>query len=639
MAECLVTVFAEHFAKSKDDLSITSTDHHSMTMVSQERVKLGPRRLALAKWQPLKLDLEWVLKPGVIEPSKSCWASPVVLVTKKDGTIRLCVDYRRVNDLTLKDPYPLPSIDDSIDALRGSKWFSTLDLASSYWQVPMDPKDFEKTGFTTSFGLYHFKVMPFGLANSPATFERMMERVLSGLHWGTCLIYIDDVIIFSKTFDEHIVRLHQVLSRLKEANLKLSPAKCKLFRHEVEYLGHVVSQHGVGMDPKKTKAIMEWPTPRNAKEVRGFVGLCSYYRRFVRGFTDIARPLHKLVELDEICWSVECDEAFNTLKKALTSPPILAYPVDVGLFILDTDASGHGLRAVLSQVQDDCERTIAYYSRALARAEQQYCVTRRELLSVVESVKHFHHYLCGRHIVIRMDHGSLKWLMRFKNPEGQIWRWLQVLNTFDFEIQHCPGTQHKNADGLSRRPGQECWHCEHQEHKEKTVDQGCPGHKVCALTFELSGSTREWCESWSIDQIQEWQKEDPDIARVLTWVETGRKPTWKDVQQESPTTRIYWSMYEQLETIDGIPHGSPDPANKFSSPRLVAPRAIRDQIFTFLHANGTGGHLVINRTAASARKRFWCPRMKTWSVGVDIVKYDSNTISALVHAGPVFTRK
>ena len=490
----------------------------------------------------------------------------MILVTKKDGSIHLCVDFRRVNDLTLKDSYPLPRIDDSIDALRGSKWFSTLDLASGYWQVPMDPKDIEKTVFTTPFGLYHFKVMPFGLANAPATFERMMERVLSGLYWETCLIYIDDVIVFSKTFDEHIVRLHQVLSRLKEANLKLSPAKCKLFRHEVEYLGHIVSQHGVGTDPKKTKAIREWPTPRNAKEVRSFVGLCSYYRRFVRGFADIARPLHKLVELDEFCWSGECDEAFNTLKKALTSPPILAYPVDVGLFILDTDASGQGLGAVLSQVQDDGERAIAYYSRALSRAEQQYCVTRRELLAVVESVKHFHHYLYGRHIVIRTDHGSLKWLMRFKNPEGQIWRWLQVLNTYDFEIQHRPGTQHKNADGLSRRPCQECRHYEHQEHKEKTVDQGCPGHKVCALTFEPSGSTREWCDPWSIDQIQEWQREDPDIARVLTRVETGRKPTWKDVQQESPTTRIYWLMYEQLETIDGILHRSPDLGNKFSSP-------------------------------------------------------------------------
>ena len=203
----------------------------------------------------------------MIEPSKSSWASPVVLVTKKDGSLRLCVDFRLVNSLTLKDSYPLPRIDDSIDALRGPKWFSTLDLASGYWQVPMASEDMEKTAFATPFGLYQFKVMPFGLANAPATFERMMEHVLSGLHWETCLIYLDDVIIFSKTFEEHIARLHQVLTRLKEANLKLSPSKCKLFRPQVEYLGHVVSKDGVATDPKKIAAVTAWPTPKNPKEV------------------------------------------------------------------------------------------------------------------------------------------------------------------------------------------------------------------------------------------------------------------------------------------------------------------------------------------------------------------------------------
>ena len=272
LAESLLSNFIPDFAKSKDDLSRTSVVHHGMTMLSKERVKMGPRRLVLAKREALKLELERLLKYGVIEPSKSCWASPVVLVTKKDGSIRLCVDYRRVNDLTLKDSYPLPRIDDSINTLRGSKWFSTLDLASGYWQVPMDLKDIDKTAFTTPFGLYHFTVMPFGLANAPATFERMMEQVLSGLHWEICLIYIDDVIVFSRTFEEHLVRLHQVLSRIKEANLKLSPSKCKLFRHSFEYLGHVVSQDGVGTDPKKIEAITEWPTPRSIRDVRSFVG-------------------------------------------------------------------------------------------------------------------------------------------------------------------------------------------------------------------------------------------------------------------------------------------------------------------------------------------------------------------------------
>ena len=298
MAKYLLSQFTDSFAKSKNDLSITSADKHSMTMSSQQRVKMGPGRLPLAKRQALKCELDRLLSLGVIEPSSSSWASPVVLVTKKDGSLGLCVDYRKVNDFIIKDSYALPRIDDSLDALRGAKWFSTLDLASGYWQVPMDPKDIDKTAFATPYGLFHFKVMPFGLANAPTTFERMMERVLAGLHWKVCLIYLDDVIVFSRTFEEHIVRLHQVFSRIKGANLKLSPTKCKLFCHEVEYLGHIVSKDGVATDPKKITAIYSWPVPRSTKEVKSFVGLCSYYRRFVKGFADIARPLHRATEAD-----------------------------------------------------------------------------------------------------------------------------------------------------------------------------------------------------------------------------------------------------------------------------------------------------------------------------------------------------
>ena len=216
----------------------------------------------------------------MIEPSSSSWASPVVLVTKKDGSICLCVDFRKVNNLTIKDSYPLPRMDDSIDALSGSKWFSTLDLLSGYWQVKMDPKDIEKTAFATPFGLYQFKVMPCGLANAPATFERLMERVLTGLHWEICLIYIDDIIVFSKTFDEHVDRLTQVLQRLRAANLKLASHKCKLFHSRVEFLGHVVSDRGVEADPKKIEAISAWPEPKTVKEVRSFIGLSPYYRRW-----------------------------------------------------------------------------------------------------------------------------------------------------------------------------------------------------------------------------------------------------------------------------------------------------------------------------------------------------------------------
>ena len=375
--------------------------------------------------------------------------------------------------------------------------------------------------------------MPFGLTNAPATLERMMERVLSGLHWETCLIYLNNVIVFGRTFEEHIVRLHQVLTRLRDANLKLSSSKCKLYLHQVEYLGHSVSANGMATDPKKVEAIGKWPTPKSAKEVRRFDCLCSYYRRFVRGFADIAPPLHKATEADTpFRWTEECEAAFQMLKRALTSPPILAYPDDDGNFILETDASGFGIGAVLSQIQSGNERIIGYYSRVLTKPEQQYCVTRRELLAVVCAVKHFHHYVYGRHFLVRTHYGSLRWLLGFKNPKGQIWRWLQVLGIYDFEIQHRPGSQHRNADGLSQRPCTECLHCEIQERKEEIGNQGCPGHRVCALNFDPVDTTRQWCEPWSKEEIQGWQKEDAILDTVVTWLETGRKPPKKDLQEE-----------------------------------------------------------------------------------------------------------
>ena len=609
LAEGLLHECQDGFAKSKDDLSTTDADEHGMTMVSPENVKLGPRRLPLAKRQALKCELDRLLKLGVIEPSKSSWASPIVMVTKKDGSLCLCVDFRLVNKLTLKDSYPLPHIDDSIDALWGSKWVSTLDLASGYWQVPMAKKDVEKTAFATPFGLYQFKVMPFGLANAPATFERMMERVLSGLLWETCLIYLDDVIVVSKTFEEHIVRLHQVLTRLRNAKLKLSPTKCKLFRQQVEYLGHVVSKDGVGTDPKKIEAIASWPTPRNQKEVRSFVGLCSYYRRFVRGFADIARPLHHAVELGtEFRGTDDCERALQELKAVLTSPPILAYPEDDGAFILDTDASGEGLGAVLSQVQGDKECVIGYFSRALTKEEQQYCVTRRELLAVVMAVQHFHYYLYGRHFTIRSDHGSLRWLMNFKNPEGQMWRWLQILSTYEFDIVHCPGKQHKNADGLSRRPCDKSRHCERQEMKEKSEVSGCPGHPVRAM--DMISDDEQWSESWSSHQIREWQMADPVLFKVLDWVETGVKPPRREVRKEGATTRIYWSLFEQLELKNGVLYRKPETTEKQTNLKLVAPLDVQDRIFKCLHSSRTGGHQGVKRTNASVRQRFWWPGMR-----------------------------
>lgn len=316
---------------------------------------------------------------GIIQPSCSPWAAPIVPVRKRDGGLRFCVDYRKLNDVTRKDAYPLPRIDDALDSLANAKWFSTLDLESGYWQVEVAPKDKAKTAFITRQGLIEFNVLAFGLTNGPSTFQRLMDLVLSDLQWTTCLVYLDDIIVFGRTFEEHLSRLGEVLSKLKTANLKVKPSKCNLFSTEVQYLGHVISAEGVKADPGKVEAVRAWPVPINQTEVRSFLGLASYYRRFVRGFAEIARPLHQLTEKGKrFKWDEACQRAFVELKTHLISAPILAYPDPKKVFILDTDASDFGIGAVLSQEVEGLERVVAYASRALSKAERRYATTKKE---------------------------------------------------------------------------------------------------------------------------------------------------------------------------------------------------------------------------------------------------------------------
>ncbi|GBM38694.1 Retrovirus-related Pol polyprotein from transposon 297, partial [Araneus ventricosus] len=384
---------------------------------------------------------------GIIEESSGPWASPIVLVKKKNGSTRFCVDYRKLNEITIKDSYPLQRIDDTLDALNGSQWFSTLDLKSGYWEVEIQPEEKEKTAFTTGQGLWQFKVMPFGLCNAPATFERLMETVLRGLTSEACLVYLDGIIIVGRTLQEHLNNIRKVFQRLQKANLKLSPKKCRFFRKEVSYLGHVISADGVKTDPEKTKAVVDWPRPETVHDLRSFLGLCTYYRRFVRNFSAIARPLHKLTEArSNFNWTEECEKSFNNLKRALITSPVLTYPRTDKEFILDTDASNEGIGAVLSQKIGNEECVIAYFSKSLGKPERNYCVTRKELLAIVKSIEHFHHYLYGRKFLLRTDHASFRWLLNFREPEGQIARWIQRLQEYDFEIQHRKGTSHGNAD-------------------------------------------------------------------------------------------------------------------------------------------------------------------------------------------------
>ena len=454
----LLLEFQSVFGDSKGNIGRTSLIQHKINTGEAKPIKQRPRPVPIHHREALDKAMRELIEKDLIEPSSSPWCAPIVLVKKKDGSLRTCVDYRLLNAVSKKDSYPAPSAQSSLDHLSGSKYFSTLDLASGYHQIEMEPEDKEKTAFCTGrHGLYQYKVMPFGLSNGTATFQRLMELIFAGQQWHEVLLYIDDIISYCTDFSQGIERLRVVFQKLQDAGLTLKAKKCILFQKQVSFLGHLVSEHGVATDPEKVLAVVEWPVPKSTTEVRSFVGLCAYYRRFIKSFSEIAKPLHKLTEKNaKFSWSEGCQSAFDELKSRLVSAPVLTYPNDQDKFILDTDASDKAMGAVLSQVQEEVERVVAYGSKTFSRSEKNYCVTRKELLAVVYFVKHFKHYLLGKQFLIRTDHGSLRWLMNFRNAEGQIARWLEILSSFDFEIQHRPGKLHQNADALSRMPCRQC---------------------------------------------------------------------------------------------------------------------------------------------------------------------------------------
>ncbi|CAK1599862.1 unnamed protein product [Parnassius mnemosyne] len=562
-AKKLLLKYANVFSSNEADIGKTGLVQHKINTGQELPIRQRPRRLPVAREKEVETMIEGMVKDGVIELSSSPWCSPVVLVKKKDGSMRFCVDYRRLNDITKKDSYPLPRIDDTLDMLTGVKRFSTLDLKSGYWQVEIDPKDKEKTAFSTGKGLWQFKVMPFGLCNAPATFERLMELVLTGLIGDACLVYLDDIIIVGRTFEEHLQNLERVLPKIQSAN-KLSPKKCSLFKQQVSFLGYVVSEEGIRTDPEKIAAVKEWPVPKDKTQVRAFLGLCSYYRRFVMNFADIAKPLHKLTEEKRhFCWDESCDIAFQELKNRLCKTPILGYSDAGKEFIVDTDASDIGLGGVLSQRNGDQEIVIAYFSKSLSKPDRNYSVTRRELLAV------------------------------FKNPEGQVARWIELLQEYDFVIEHRSGKSHGNADALSRRPcPEDCKHCTRQEGKEVVSVRM---HR----TDQLSNEGK--------DSLQHAQQEDSDIKPILEWMKaSGPKPKWSDVSAISSTMKSYWAEWDSLLIQDGVlcrkwENGRGDRCHL----QMVVPKAKVPVVLQLYHSGCSGGHLGVKRTLLKIRERFY----------------------------------
>ena len=456
--------YQDAFVGCDGKIGVTNMGEHTIDTGDSPPIKQAPRRIPIGQREAVEKELTKLQEQGMIGPSDSPWSSPLCIVKKKDGSLRICVDYRKVNAVTKKLAYPLPRIDECLESLAGSQWYCSLDLQSSYHQVKVAEADRCKTAFATRSGLMEYAVLPFGLTNGPSCFQRLMETCLRPLLWKRCLLFIDDILPFGRTFDETLENLTLVLQRLQGAKLKLKPSKCHLFQTSVKFLGHVVSKDGISCDPAKTDAVTKWPEPQSVTDVRSFLGLASYYRKHVKNFSEISACLYDLTKKGvKFEWTEECRSAFEQLKDCLVNSPVLAFPNNEGKFILDTDASLHAVGAVLSQVQNGEERVIAYASKSLSASERNYCTTMRELLAVVVFVKQFHHFLASNHFLLRTDHASLKWLMNFKEPQDMLARWLSILGSYDFEIQHRSGVLHGNADALSRYPRrckrQDCGDC------------------------------------------------------------------------------------------------------------------------------------------------------------------------------------
>ena len=416
-------------------------------------IRLPPYRIPHAYRDTVKKELEEMEEEGIIERSESEWAFPIVLVKKKDDTLRMCVDYRRLNAVAEADAYPMPRVDDLIDSLGKAKYVTTLDLARGYWQVPVNEESRPRTAFTTPYGLFQFRVMPFGLHGAPATFQRMMDSILREFPTFAAA-YLDDVVIHSDSWEDHLMHIRAVLLKLREAGLTVKTKKCQIAMTRCCYLGHIVGSGKVRPEETKVQTVRNFPTPTTKRKVREFLGLTGYYRKFIASYAEHAAPLTSLTRKNapnRVIWTSDCEESFKTLKEKLCSQPILTSPDFTKEFILQTDASAWGIGAVLSQQDNDnIEHPIAYYSRKLLPRETRYSTIEKECLAIKAATHHFRVYLLGRKFTIQTDHRALEWLDRLKDNNARLTRWSLALQPYDFQVRYRAGHSNGNADVLSR---------------------------------------------------------------------------------------------------------------------------------------------------------------------------------------------
>ncbi len=524
------------------------------------------------KFRPLNPDMEnnlrqqveeW-LKHDVIEVSTSPWSFALVAVKKKNGKTRWTTDFRKLNKISMAFSHPLPNIEDNLARLANSKIFSTLDGMGAFHVVELTEEAKPKTAFSTPWGLYQFKRMPFGLSNGPATYSRLMQLALQGIPTSMCLPYLDDVIVHSATFSQHLRCLDQVLKAHVDAGLKLQPAKCFLLQDEAQYLGHIVSGEGVGQVPEQLEAIKNWPLPEDITQIRAFLGKCSYYRRFIADFSGLSKPWSDALKREatdekrkdkKVQVTPEMERSFEKLKQALLSAPILAYPRfdETSRFILDTDWSQENatIGGVLSQEQDGEERVICYGAKKLSKSQANYPSAKGELFAVIYFMKHWRYYLQFRPFLLRTDNKALTWIKSMEHPSGMVLRWLETLAAFDFEVQHRAGVDHGNADALSRiHHAKEIERIEHHEElmaslwtklQEQALRRPTPDDEWNLLAVLHQVKDQAKLPSTPHEWIQE-QEFDLDLRDVKAWVQNDTWPSDQDIRGYSLETQHYFAI-------------------------------------------------------------------------------------------------
>jgi transposase InsO family protein len=635
--QSLLMQYPTVFAANTKAPSFTSKVEHIIDTGDAAPIKQRSYRTSHAEQVIQSKEIEEMLQNGIIRKSNSEWSSPVVMVTKKDGSVRFCIDYRRVNEVTRKDSYPLPRISEVLDVLQGAKYFSTIDFASGYWQIKVRDEDVGKTAFVSRDGLFEFVRMPFGLANAPATFQRTMDVLLTGLNWKICLVYIDDIMVFSSSFEEHLEHLREVFERLKAANFTIKLSKCYFGKSEAQYLGHIVSRDGVKPDPSKIAAVENFSVPQTLTDVRSFLGIVNYYHRFVPDLGTLAEPLYYLMKKNvHFNWNEQCQAAFEKIKVLLVSSPTLRFPDFTREFIICCDASDCGLGVILSQVDEDGkEYVVSYGSRALSKEEKNYSVSERECLSVIFGVTSFRCYLHGRHFTVFTDHGSLQWLLNLKDANGRLARWALKLQGHDMTIHHRAGRLNGNADALSRAPVP-IRVVTRSKHREQPLamsnehDNGDQEEKKTDSSLDLNIE-----ENTTAIQVEPEQKQNPiqseplilepvpnekllekfyngqqsdtDLKLIYNYLKLKHLP--EDINEAARVRVISSSFMLQNDLLYHIWYPTNVSQRMDVRKQLVVPIGMRQEIMISCHDTYDGGHFGADKTYRKLRDRFYWSTM------------------------------